>query len=96
VETVSDDDPSHYFGSDPSISLDKSTDPQTYLAVGDEITYTFDVTNTGNVILTNVTVIDLLPGLSQITPASVDTLAPETTATFTATYTITQNDMNDG
>ncbi|WP_170069065.1 DUF7507 domain-containing protein, partial [Cecembia rubra] len=77
------------------ISLVKSADPKVYSAAGEEITYSFEVTNTGNVTLTNVSVSDLLPGLGTISPASV-TLNPGASQTFTATYTITLADMNTG
>jgi uncharacterized repeat protein (TIGR01451 family) len=79
----------------PAIGIIKSANPMTYDAVGDVITYTFTVTNTGNVTLTNVSVSDPLPGLSAITPVSVS-LAPTQSQVFTATYTITQADLNAG
>ncbi|MEW4925684.1 DUF11 domain-containing protein [Algibacter sp. 2305UL17-15] len=50
----------------PSLSLTKTADVETYDAVGDIITYTFVTTNTGNVTLNNVTVTDPLPGLSPL------------------------------
>ncbi|MFO8034021.1 MAG: hypothetical protein R6U88_02505, partial [Candidatus Bipolaricaulota bacterium] len=75
---------------DPSISLDKSADPQTYDAVGDEISYTFEVENTGNVTLTDVTVVDPLTGLNE----NVGDLDPGDSATRTDTYTITQADLD--
>ncbi|MCS5492000.1 DUF7507 domain-containing protein, partial [Algoriphagus limi] len=81
---------------DPSISIDKSASQQEYEEVGEVITYTFTVTNTGNVTLTNVTVDDPLAGLSAITPSSVATLAPGADAFFTATYEITQADLDNG
>jgi len=80
----------------PAIDLDKSASPGTYSAEGDVITYTFVVTNTGNVTLTDVSVSDPLPGLSAITPESVDSLAPGDSQEFTATYTITQDDVDAG
>ncbi|WP_373396579.1 hypothetical protein V8V91_17720 [Algoriphagus halophilus] len=61
----------------------------------DVITYTFDVSNTGNVTLTDVTVSDPLSGLSAIISGPV-TLAPGENQVFTATYTITQSDMDAG
>jgi len=54
------------------------------------------VTNTGDVTLTNVSVSDVHNGagtLSAITPETVD-LAIGASETFTATYTITQDDVN--
>ncbi len=62
---------------------------------GDVISYTFVVTNTGNVTLTNITVTDPLTGLSAIDCPST-TLAPEASMTCTATYTITQSDIDVG
>ncbi|MFC0656452.1 Ig-like domain-containing protein, partial [Mongoliitalea lutea] len=64
---------------------------------GEVITYTFTVTNTGNVTLSNVAVTDPLTGISAITLSSgTTTLAPTETAVFTATYTITLADINAG
>nr|WP_304650995.1 SpaA isopeptide-forming pilin-related protein [Tessaracoccus sp. ZS01] len=82
----------------PAITLVKSADPATYDAVGDEITYTFVATNTGNVTLSNVTIADPLPGLSALVCAPVQgsTLAPDATMTCTATYTIGQSDLDRG
>ncbi|MDH3588000.1 MAG: hypothetical protein OEQ74_01220, partial [Gammaproteobacteria bacterium] len=65
---VCDDDPSHYFGEDPGIDIEKLTDgidaddpnagdaPQ--FEPGDTVTWTYIVSNTGNVTLTNVEVTD--------------------------------------
>jgi uncharacterized repeat protein (TIGR01451 family) len=65
-------------------------------SVGDEITYTFTVENTGNVTLTDVTVTDPLPNLSVISPATVASMVPGDIEIFTATYTITQDDIDNG
>jgi uncharacterized repeat protein (TIGR01451 family) len=67
--------------------------------VGELITYTFTVTNTGNISLTNVTVDDPLPGLSAITFTGGDAdndseLDVTETWTYSATYAITQTDIN--
>ena len=64
-------------------------------AVGDIINYTFTVTNTGNVTLTNVVVEDPLVTISGVAIAS---LAPGAidTASYTASYIITQQDINAG
>jgi hypothetical protein len=62
---VSDWDDSHYFGADPSIDIEKHTNkqdadaaPGPYILVGNPITWTYAVTNTGNVTLTDVAVTD--------------------------------------
>jgi len=62
---VADDDPSHYFGSNPAIAIVKKTNgddanaaPGPNIPVGGAVTWTYEVTNTGNVTLTNVTVTD--------------------------------------
>ncbi len=64
-ETVSDSDPSHYFGSAPAIEIEKATNgedadaaPGPYIPEGDPVTWTYVVTNTGNVTLTDVAVTD--------------------------------------
>lgn len=54
------------------------------------------ITNTGNVTLNNVTVTDPLVGLSAISGNPIASLAPGANATLTATYTITQADVNNG
>ncbi|MFC3879252.1 gliding motility-associated C-terminal domain-containing protein, partial [Algoriphagus namhaensis] len=72
-------------------------------AVADEtvITYTFTVTNEGNVPLSNIEVIDNLPGLSDIAfdggDANNNSILDLTeTWTYSATYTVTQNDIENG
>lgn len=84
---------------DPKISLVKTANPTIVDKAGEEITYTFKVTNTGNLPLTNVTVDDKdFEGsgkLGEITPASVD-LKPNETKEFTAKYTVTQEDIDSG
>lgn len=79
----------------PSISVVKSAQPNTVTTVGEVITYSFAVTNTGNVTLTSVDVSDPLPDLSAISCPQT-TLAPSVTMTCTATYTVTQNDLDAG
>ncbi len=81
----------------PAIDLDKVADTSGLpngAQVGDVIPYNFIVTNTGNMILTNVTVTDLLPNIvlngspiPQLDPGQVDN------TTYTATYTVTQADV---
>ncbi len=68
--------------------------------VGDIITYSFAVTNTGNVTLTNVTLSDILDGIdfSSSAATSIPTLLPGETdsTTFSATYALTQADIDAG
>ena len=81
-----------------SMNISKSADPKTYDDVGQTITYTYKVTNTGNVnILEPITVHDnkILGG--QITiGTSGNVLAVGQNVTGTATYTITQADLDAG
>jgi hypothetical protein len=64
-QTVSDTDPSHYFGSDPAIMVEKTTNGEDaddptgpFIAVGDPVYWNYTVTNEGNVPLSSVTVAD--------------------------------------
>ncbi|WP_158685387.1 DUF7507 domain-containing protein [Microbacterium halophytorum] len=67
---------------------------------GDHVEYTFTATNTGNVTLTDVTLVDELVGLSDIAygewPGEAGTLAPGEQVTATATYALTQEDIDEG
>ena len=64
-EIISDTDPSHYFGSVPGIALEKLTNgldaddaPGPRLSAGETVTWSYRVTNTGNVPLAGVAVTD--------------------------------------
>ena len=48
----------------PELSIDKKANATTGLAVGDTVTYTYVVTNTGNVIMTDVFIADTHAGLT--------------------------------
>ncbi|WP_231918850.1 MULTISPECIES: DUF11 domain-containing protein [unclassified Leifsonia] len=86
----------------PSIDLTKLADPstvQTPPQAGDTVTYAFVAENTGNVTLTGVSITDPLPGLSALTytwPGTPGTLAPKEKVTATATYQLTQADIDAG
>ena len=82
------------FIQNPAISIDKSTDAGPFI-VGDTITYSFQITNTGNVTLRNITISDPLPGLSAVTGYAV-ALAPGRSTIGTATYVVTQADIDAG
>jgi uncharacterized repeat protein (TIGR01451 family) len=80
----------------PAISLVKSASPASFSKPGQTITYSFDVTNTGNVTLSGIAVNDKdLPGLSKVS-CPVSTLAPARTETCTATYVTTKADLEAG
>ncbi|SFT92709.1 conserved repeat domain-containing protein/gliding motility-associated C-terminal domain-containing protein, partial [Algoriphagus locisalis] len=92
-EDVDDQDEVQVNGiNNPSLSVDKIADADTYAEAGDVIPYSIVVTNTGNVTLTDVTVEDPLTGLTQ----NVGTLAPGEAATVTTTYTVTQDNVDYG
>ncbi|WP_284283904.1 DUF7507 domain-containing protein [Portibacter lacus] len=85
------------------VSITEGADP-TLVDVGDTILYTYVVTNTGNVDLTNVVPVDAGPTfntqpaggtLNPFVPASVALLAPGASATFTAGYVLTQSDIDN-
>ncbi|MEO6468378.1 MAG: hypothetical protein ABIP21_04700, partial [Acidimicrobiia bacterium] len=80
-----------------TLGLTKTT-PSTNVVLGNVITYAFGVTNTGSLPLTNVTVTDPMSGLSVITcsPTQGSTLASGATMSCTATYTVTQADVDAG
>ena len=64
------------------------------LSVGDIITYQIDVTNTGNVTLSNIDVTDANANIVSGTP--IITLAPGDTSSVIATHEVTQADIDAG
>jgi len=62
---------------------------------GEQIEYVIVLTNTGNVTLSDVSAADAM--LTGLAPATVASLAPAASATFTADpYTVTADDVDDG
>jgi uncharacterized repeat protein (TIGR01451 family) len=78
-----------------SIAIVLSAMPANFSAPGTAITYSYLVTNSGNVSLSSVSVSDSMAGLSPISCPSA-TLAAAATETCTATYTTTQADVTAG
>ena len=88
----------------PSIRLTKALasnadeDGSGGVTLGDTLTYQFVATNDGNVTLNNVSVVDPLAGLSPLScvPAAGSSLAPSAAMTCSATYVVTQPDVDAG
>jgi len=85
----------------PAIDVvkDGTLEPGASGTPGDVVTYTFVATNTGNVTLTDVTITDPKPGLSELShtwPGEERVLAPGQSVTATASYVLTQEDVDAG
>ncbi|MBW9052284.1 DUF7507 domain-containing protein [Rhizobium mesosinicum] len=86
----------------PGLTIDKTgtlndSDGDGLIDLGETISYSFLVRNTGAVTMTGVTVDDpLLTNAGISVSPGPQTLAPGGTATFTATYTPTQADIDAG
>ena len=79
----------------PAFTLEKTADIETYTTVGDVVTYTYTLTNTGNVTLTSpYSVTDDKATVDCSLAASP--LLPGESTTCTATYVITQADIDAG
>src|SRR5690606_39162307 len=76
----------------PGLTLTKTASPTTFSSAGQQITYTIEVENTGNVAMTNISVTDLLTGWSD----TITRLSPTRRSSVLDTYTISQDDMNAG
>ncbi|MFC1778198.1 hypothetical protein ACFL3I_12815, partial [Pseudomonadota bacterium] len=79
----------------PSLSIDKSTTTLAYTAVSDTISYSYLLTNSGNVTLYQP--FSVADDKATVTcPAAPASLAPTQSITCLATYTITQTDIDNG
>ena len=77
----------------PALTIDKTATPPTYSAAGDIINYSYQVTNSGNVTLTDpITVTDDKATVT-CPDLPVGGLVPGASITCTATYTITDADI---
>jgi hypothetical protein len=77
----------------PALTIVNTANPATYSAVGDVISYSFLVANTGDVTINNLSVAD-----DRATDEScpLTTLAPTQSTNCTASYTIIQADLDAG
>ncbi|MDA9208298.1 hypothetical protein N9O61_05365 [Octadecabacter sp.] len=86
----------------PLFTVEKTPSEDTDVAVGTTVTYSHLVTNTGNVTLTDITLVDTHTSASgtqslAFTPSNViAALAPGEFVTVTTSYTITQDDIDAG
>ena len=94
----------------PSLLVAKVADDDTDVVAGQVVTYTYTVTNNGNVPLTNVALADthngtagaLVPAFQSFstntgstnTGNTITLLQPGDVAVYTASYTVTQNDID--
>jgi len=84
----------HTFVQDPQMEVTKVDALPSNVAVGEYITYTIVVTNTGNVTLDAISVSDTNATMNGV--GSTPALAPGDSVTFTAVHQITQEDMDNG
>ena len=94
----------------PSLSITKTVNDDSNVAAGQLLTYTYIVTNNGNVTIDDVTISDLHSGSGTLTTPllqsttgtdndttdnKIETLAPGQIGTWTATYTVTTSDITN-
>jgi hypothetical protein len=79
----------------PAITVLKTADVSSYSASGQTITYSYLVTDTGDVALSAVGIDDAHPGLANLA-CPTSTLSPGAAETCTATYQVTAADLAAG
>ena len=99
TETVSDTDDELVNSTPaPAISIEKVVD-LTEIGAPGSLTYTITITNTGNVVLTGITVTDAFAGGATYVTGDTNgdnRLDLTETWTYTATYTVSQTDIDSG
>ncbi|MFJ1939047.1 MULTISPECIES: CARDB domain-containing protein [unclassified Kitasatospora] len=75
-----------------ALTITKSAVQPDFTAPGETLNYTYTVTNTGQIALTNVTVTDLTPGVT-VSGCGTNQLAPGQSTTCQATYVTTAADV---
>lgn len=81
-----------YLGA-PKIEIEKSTKEENFEKAGDVITYVFKITNTGDVDLKDVKLVDEKLGLDEVV---AEKLATGESITIEKTYTVTDSDVEAG
>lgn len=77
----------------PELTVTKTTEDGPFSSVEDILTYTITVENTGNVTITDISVVDELVGLSE----TIVSLAPGASRNYpNQTYPVQQSDLNAG
>lgn len=77
-----------------SMKLEKSSKQNSFMKVGDEITFTFKITNTGNVEINDVMLTDEMLGIKD--EVVVKSLKPGESKTVEKTYKVTADDVKKG
>jgi uncharacterized repeat protein (TIGR01451 family) len=85
----------------PALTVVKTADRQSIATVGQVVTYSFRVTNTGNVTITNPVIAEgVFSGSGDLSPLDcapgASPLAPTASFVCTATYTVTAADLEAG
>ena len=80
----------------PALTLEKSTTTLSYNSVGNTINYSYKVTNSGNVSLTPPYAVSDNKAASVSCPQTPNPLPPGGSITCTASYVVTQADINAG
>ncbi|WP_327687191.1 DUF7507 domain-containing protein [Streptomyces sp. NBC_00467] len=83
----------------PALTMTKTAEPTSVTAAGQLVTYTHVVTNTGNVTLTSVNVVETVftgTGTDPEVSCPASSLAPGESMDCIATYEVTQADVNEG
>ncbi|WP_296419874.1 hypothetical protein, partial [Pseudooctadecabacter sp.] len=78
-----------------SIDVEKTADRAAFATVGEVVNYTYVITNTGNSTLSDIVLTDDKISGTVCTTATLVPQAPNDTTTCTASYTVTQDDVDD-
>ena len=98
-DVTGDDDVKIDIDRHPEINLEKTVDGDEVIEsahAGDFVDFTLTVTNTGNVTLTDVDLIDVLDGVDLDTSETATELAPGKVTKAHARYQLTQRDVDKG